>query len=118
MKKLVSWVEIPATDFERAVGFYGELLQTDFQIVEGYNEKMACFPSNDGAISYSPSIEPSSTGTLVSLNVESNMDDALKKTPSLGGTVIKPKTKIEAEGMDYFALIIDTEGNKVGLYGK
>jgi predicted enzyme related to lactoylglutathione lyase len=28
-----------------------------------------------------------------------------------------PKTKIEVEGKGYFALFIDCEGNKEGLYG-
>ena len=38
---------------------------------------------------------------------------AIHKAPQITG-----KTKIEAEGRGYFAIFIDCEGNKVGLYGE
>jgi predicted enzyme related to lactoylglutathione lyase len=34
MKKLIAWVEIPATRFDRAVDFYSNVLQTEFKIYE------------------------------------------------------------------------------------
>ena len=33
MTKVISWVEIPAEDFERAVNFYKSILNIDFQII-------------------------------------------------------------------------------------
>ncbi|KAA3620699.1 MAG: VOC family protein [Bacteroidetes bacterium] len=117
MKKLISWVEIPATDFERAVDFYGKVLDMEFQIVEGGGEQMACFPSGEGAISKAPDFNPSKDGVLVSLNTGNDLDKTMDRIKENGGSIVRAKTKIEAEGMGYFALFIDSEGNKVGLYG-
>lgn len=44
------------------------------------------------------------------------MEGTLHAIVENGGKIIRPKTKIEAEGMGYFALFIDCEGNKLGLY--
>ena len=117
MKKLVSWVEIPAADFYRAVNFYNNVLGEELQVSDYGSEKMACFPSGDGAISFSEGFNPSSEGTLVSLNTGNDLDATIERVVINGGKIVKPKTKIEAETMGYFALFIDSEGNKVGLYG-
>jgi len=118
MKKLVSWVEIPAVDFPKAVDFYKKVLSTEFEIIDCGEEKMACFLSGDGAISQSPGFKPSKDGTLVSLNAEDDLDGAIERIKENGGKIVTPKTKIQAEGRDFFAIFIDCEGNKVGLYGK
>ncbi len=117
MHKLISWVEIPAADFDRAVDFYTAVLNVEFQIVEGGGEKMACFPSGEGAISLSPGFNPSKDGVLVSLNASDQLEATLARIEQHGGQVVRSKTKIEAEGRGYFALFLDSEGNKVGLYG-
>lgn len=116
MKKLFSWVEIPAEDFERAVQFYNKILDLEFQVVEGKGEKMALFPGGEGAISFAPDFNPSRDGVLVSLNAGNDLNVVLKLVEENGGQIARPKTKIEAEGMGYFALFIDSEGNKLGLY--
>lgn len=116
MKKLISWVEIPAADFKRAVHFYSNILNLEFQVVEGGDEKMAFFPGGEGAISFAPDFNPSRDGVLVSLNAGNDLNAILKLVEANGGEVARPKTKIEAEGMGYFALFIDSEGNKLGLY--
>ena len=116
MKKLISWVEIPASDFERAVEFYQNILNLDLRVVEGGDEKMALFPGGEGSISYAPAFKPSRDGVLVSLNAGSDLNAVLDLVKEYGGTIDKPKTKIEAEGMGYFALFIDSEGNRIGLY--
>lgn len=117
MKKLISWVEIPATDMARAVIFYEKVLGFELEILEFGEEKMACFPSGEGAVSQAPDFKPGSTGVLVSLNTEEDLDGAISRVHSAGGEIIIPKTKIEAEGRGFFAVFIDSEGNKLGLYG-
>ena len=116
MRKLISWVEIPATDIERAVKFYNKLLNLNIQAMDFGKEKMACFPNGEGAISQSLNFAPSKNGVLVSFDTEKKLDDVLTIATKIGGEIVQPKTKIEAEGRGYFALIIDTEGNKIGLY--
>lgn len=117
MKKLISWVEIPATDMQRAVTFYEKVLGFELEILDFGEEKMACFPSGEGAISLAPGFKPGSTGVLVSLNTEDDLDGSLTRVEEAGGQIIIPKTKIETEGRGYFAVFIDSEGNKLGLYG-
>lgn len=117
MKKMISWVEIPAMNMERAVAFYNEIFSLELNILDFGEEKMACFPGDEGAISMAPGFKPSKDGVLVSLNVEDRLDETLKLIVKAGGSVVKFKTKIEAEGRGYFALFLDSEGNKLGLYG-
>jgi len=118
MEKFISWVEIPATDIHRAVDFYNSVLKADLQISDFGKEKMAGFPNGEGAISRAPGFKPSQQGAIVSFHVKEDVDSALERVKSNGGEVITEKTKIEAEGMGYFALFLDTEGNRVGLYGE
>ncbi len=117
MKKLISWVEIPVLDFKRAVKFYNSILKMELQEIDCGEEKMACFPSGEGAISYAKGFNPSKDGVLVSLNTETDLDNTIRRIEKNGGKIIQPKTKILAEGRGYFAIFIDCEGNKVGLYG-
>ena len=116
MRKLISWVEIPATDIERAAKFYRKVLNLEIQVMDFGKEKMACFPNGEGAISQAPDFNPSKNGVLVSFNTEIGLNAVLKIVTENGGVIVQAKTKIEVEGRGYFALIVDTEGNKVGLY--
>jgi predicted enzyme related to lactoylglutathione lyase len=116
MKKLISWVEVPAIDFDKAVKFYSTVLNIEFKVVNCGEEKMACFPGGEGAVSKAPGFEPSKNGVLVSFNTEGELDAVLDKVHKNGGEVVTPKTKIDADGRGYFAIVIDCEGNKIGLY--
>ena len=48
MKRLVSFFEIPATDFERAVKFYESLFKVTLPSMDCGHEKMAFFPEEEG----------------------------------------------------------------------
>lgn len=117
MKKLISWVEIPAVDFNRAVEFYSKVLKIDLEGMDFGKEKMACFPTGEGAISYASGFKPSKDGLLVSLNTEDDLNGTISRIEKHGGQIVQPRTKIQAEDRGYFATFIDCEGNKVGLYG-
>ncbi len=117
MKKLIFWVEIPTENFERAVLFYNSILKLDLKVVDCGEEKMACFPTGEGALIYAKGFKPSSNGILLSLNAENELEETLASIEKKGCKIIQPKTKIQVEGRGYFALFIDCEGNKIGLYG-
>ncbi|MGM0531832.1 MAG: VOC family protein [Bacteroidota bacterium] len=117
MKKFISWVEIPAVNLERAVNFYNEILQLDLKVSDYGEEKMACFPDGEGAISFAPGFKPSKDGILVSFNTGEDLNGTIERIEKQGGSILQPKTKIEAEGLGYFAIFVDSEGNKAGLYG-
>lgn len=118
MEKLIYWVEIPATNFDRAVKFYSQLLDEELFCCNCESEKMAMLPDDAGAIFQASGYKPSKDGVLVSLNAGKDIDVWLKRVTDNGGAIDKPKTKIEAEGRGWFALFTDTEGNRLGLYGE
>jgi len=117
MKKLIAWVEIPSADFERAVKFYNLVFKLNLTPIDcGNDEKMACFPTGEGAIVFSPHAKPSENGAIVSFIVPDSIEDAILRIEHEKGKVIIEKTKIEAEERGFFAVCIDSEGNKIGLY--
>lgn len=117
MKKLISWVEIPVADMDRAVRFYNKILDLSLEILDFGEEKMACFPNDEGALSQSPGFKSSKNGVLVSFNAGDDLDKTLDRIVDASGSIIIPRTKIEAEGRGYFATFQDCEGNTIGLYG-
>jgi predicted enzyme related to lactoylglutathione lyase len=117
MNKLIAWVEIPSADFERAVKFYSSVFQLELTPIDcGNSEKMACFPTGEGAVVYSQYAKPSENGVIVSLTVPDSIEATISRIEQGNGKVIIPKTKIEAEDRGYFAVCTDCENNKIGLY--
>jgi len=116
MLKSIKWFEIPAADFPRAVKFYNNLLDITVKECDMGEEKMAFFPHEDGAISFAPDFNPSENGVLIYFDADGKLDNMLKKTVELGGSIIRDKCKIDAEGKGWFALVSDSEGNRIGFY--
>jgi predicted enzyme related to lactoylglutathione lyase len=121
MKKLVSFFEIPAINFERAIKFYEALLDTKLSVMDCGHEKMAFFSDVNsdacGAISWAENFKPSRDGVLISLTCP-DIETALSMIDGSGGETIIPKTQIEAPDAGYFAVFIDCEGNRVGLWAQ
>lgn len=121
MVNTLNWFEIPATDFARAKTFYATVL--DAHIQEDTNPRMqyAYLPSDPqkggfgGAIACGENFVPTMTGTTVYLDGGNDLSVPLARVESAGGKVILPKTAI-GENRGFIALIIDTEGNKVGFH--
>lgn len=116
MKKLIQWVEIPTTDFTRAVQFYNKVFLLNMEPMDFGFEKMACFPTDEGALFYKEGFTPSNQGVVVSFQVPDSIEQTCSRILKNGGGVQLPKTKIDADGRGFFALVIDSEGNKIGLY--
>jgi predicted enzyme related to lactoylglutathione lyase len=117
-KDALNWFELYVNDFDRAKRFYEAALETSLQTFEQDNCRMGMFPHNEGGVGGSITkmngISPGLGGTLVYLNVEGDLDAVLKRIPSAGGSVIKPRTSIGQHG--FIAVFKDTEGNSVGLH--
>lgn len=120
MKSLISFFEIPSTDFARAVDFYQTVLGEELQISECGEEKLACFTVDGetvGAVYQAPGFQPSSGGVLIHFNCP-DIEAALERAVQKGGGIVIPKTKILAEGKGCFAVFADPDGNRVGLYAE
>ena len=60
--------------------------------------------------------KPSSTdGPLIYLNGNPDVQNVLDKVEAAGGKIMVPKTEISPD-YGFMAVIIDTEGNRIGLH--
>ena len=119
MNNLISIVEIPTSDFSRAVKFYQTNLDVTKEEVDMGGTQMGVLPSDGETVNvvlvkgddYTPTVD----GSVLYLNAGNDLQPMLDKVAQNGGQVILSKTEISPE-MGYFALFIDTEGNKLGLH--
>ncbi len=115
----LTWFEIPAADFRRATRFYETVLGASLKTETMGEATLAVFPYQEpgvgGCIIDGNGHVPSSKGTVVYLNAAPKIDDALARVAKAGGSVVLPKTALPAD-MGFFAHVIDTEGNRVGLH--
>ncbi|HTF81364.1 MAG TPA: VOC family protein [Cytophagales bacterium] len=121
MKNLISIVELPTHDFARAVSFYQTILDVTIEEVNMGGTLMGVLPSDGETVSMvlvkGKDYTPTATGAVVYLNAGNDLQPTLDKVVKNGGQLVVPKTEISPD-MGYFALFIDTEGNKVGLHSK
>jgi predicted enzyme related to lactoylglutathione lyase len=122
MKNAISWFEIPTSDLARAQKFYEAIFNVKLNPLDLQNIKMRMFPLEDimgvgGAIVDSGGFhKPSATdGPLIYLNGNPDVQIILDRVEAAGGKIMVPKTEISPE-YGYMAVIIDTEGNRLGLH--
>jgi predicted enzyme related to lactoylglutathione lyase len=122
----INWFEIPVLDSARAKKFYETILDItmDTQHMAETNEELAFFPFTPGviratsgkvtgALVKSDHAKPSAMGTMVYLNANPVIQEVIERAAAAGGKVLVPKTAIKA---GYISVIIDTEGNRIGLH--
>lgn len=120
LRNYVNWFEIPVLDLQRAVAFYNHIYNIKMETLELNDYLMGFFPADNGiggAIVKGPGCIPTETGTLVYLNGGNDLTEVLNRIEEAGGRIVMTKTKINDES-GYFALFIDTEGNKLALHSK
>ncbi len=118
-KSVAVWFEIPSADFERAVGFYQAIMQTELRQETVSDTRLAVFPYErpaiSGAVVSGAHYRPGADGAVIYLNCDGKLDAVLGRVAAAGGRVLLPATALP-EGMGRFAHILDTEGNRVGLH--
>ena len=120
----VGWFEIYVNEMDRAKAFYEAILATNLEPLPSPDSslEMQSFPMNDetmnyygapGALCKMEGVSPGAGGTLVYFGCE---DCAIveSRVSSAGGSVLKSKFTIGDYG--FISLIMDTEGNTVGLH--
>ena len=123
MNNAISWFEIASTDLVRATTFYETIFGITLTPLDLPNIRMRMFPLDNmmtgvgGAVVDSGGFhKPSATdGPLIYLNANPDVQQVLDKVEKAGGKIIVPKKAISPE-YGYMAVIIDTEGNRIGLH--
>ncbi|HPQ08353.1 MAG TPA: VOC family protein [Bacteroidia bacterium] len=137
--KLICWFEIPVKDMQRAKTFYENVFDVafDMQIFGGIqhavfvNKRGGTFDIT-GALRDVSDTDEKIFGSVIFFDVNSlGIDNVLKNVEKFGGKILMPKTLLKNKLPDgkitiaktyidqqsgYVAYILDTEGNKLGLY--
>ncbi|NLR95132.1 VOC family protein [Flammeovirga agarivorans] len=118
MNSHVALFEIPATDISRAINFYQAILDINIEKMEMPGMEMGIFPYEKqvvtGVIMKGEGYNPTTDGITIYLNGGDNLQVILDKVEKNGGKILLPKTA-HADESGFFALFIDSEGNKLGL---
>ncbi|HAF79328.1 MAG TPA: glyoxalase [Maribacter sp.] len=119
MKSFISIFEIPATDITRAVNFYQAILDIEIEKMEFPEMQMGIFPYENqmvtGVIMKAEGYTPSANGITIYLNGGDNLQSILDKVEINGGEIMVPKS-LHADESGYYAIFLDSEGNKMGLH--
>lgn len=118
MNSYISMFEIPATDISRAINFYEALLDIKIEKMDVEGMQMGILPYEGqmvtGVIIQADGYKPSADGVTLYLNAGENLQVVLDRVEKNGGQIIVPKTA-HADESGYFAIFIDSEGNKMAL---
>ena len=118
----INWFEIPVADFDRAKKFYETIFAYQMPESQMGPARMGFLlydfqgGGRGGAIVHNPEFySPSKNGTLVYLNCEPDLQQVLDRVELAGGKVTMPKSDI-GQGLGFWGLIEDSEGNRVALH--
>ncbi|MFN8357370.1 MAG: VOC family protein [Spirosomataceae bacterium] len=116
----INWFEIPALDLERAFAFYSAVFNGNIRKGTFGNGDLILFnvPFNTGeavggSIVVRPDLTPTTAGPVLYLNAFGKLSEAVGKVEKAGGNVLVPEINLGKFG--FAAVIIDSEGNKIGL---
>ncbi len=118
MKSYISMFEIPATDISRAINFYQALLDIKIEKMNVEGMQMGILPYEGqmvtGVIIQAEGYKPSADGVTMYLNAGDNLQVVLDRVDKNAGQILVPKTA-HADESGYFAIFLDSEGNKMAL---
>jgi hypothetical protein len=113
----ITWFEIPATDFARAIRFYETIFGTALRHEAAW-PTLAIFPYEkpgvSGAIVHHENLKPGTDGVVIYLNCDGKFDTVLNRVAGAGGAILVPKAHLPSVG--WIAQIQDSEGNRIGLH--
>ncbi|ASP40215.1 glyoxalase [Bacterioplanes sanyensis] len=119
MSNLAAIFEIPATDLSRAAAFYSAILEVSIEVMEMDDIKLGLFPYDEqstvGVIMQGEGCVPSAAGVTVYLNAGDDLQLVLSRVEPNGGKILLSKTP-HADDSGFFALFLDSEGNRLGLH--
>ena len=113
------WFEIPVTDMKRASSFYEAVLGEKLRHEMSGGVPNAILPYEPsagvgGALICDGKRKPSADGAIVYLPAHGGVEAAAARAAKAGGKVLA--TKIDIGDPGFIALVVDTEGNQIGLH--
>lgn len=118
MNSYISLFEIPATDISRAINFYQAILDIKIEKMDVQGMQMGIFPYEEqlvtGVIIKADGYKPSADGVTIYLNAGENLQVVLDRVEKNGGQILLTKTA-HADEIGYFAIFLDSEGNRMAL---
>jgi uncharacterized protein len=115
----IVWCEIYVQDMERAKRFYESVFEVKLEKLESPGMDMWAFPMTmeavgaSGALVKMDGVESGGSGTIPYFHCDEVAVELERVVPA-GGKIHTPKTSINQYG--FMALIVDTEGNMIGLH--
>ena len=118
MTTSVVWFEIYVQDMARAKSFYGAMLQVELSKLESPGIDMWAFPMQEGggaagALDKMDGVASGGSSVLVYFACNDCAVEAARAVEA-GGRLQQGKTPIGAHG--HFALVVDPDGNTIGLH--
>lgn len=120
----VGWFDIYVDDMDRAQNFYEAVLETTLQPMDDPNDasiEMRVFEDDyashgaGGALVKLEMAKPGPGGSMVYFSCQ-DCEVEQARVEAAGGSVVRPKFQIGEHG--FVSLVIDTEGNMVGLHSQ
>jgi uncharacterized protein len=115
----IIWCEIYVQDMDRAKRFYESVFQMKMEKLESPGLEMWAFPMTmdaigaSGALVKMDGVESGGSGTIPYFHCDEVAEES-ERVVNAGGKIHKPKMSIGQYG--FMALIVDTEGNMIGLH--
>jgi hypothetical protein len=118
MPNILVWADIPVVDMDRAMKFYGHVLQTElFQPFPG--QPVAVPPPEMGPSAFdlvagADLVPGDSGGPRIYLSSLGDIEAMIRRVEEGGGRVVMPPTDM-GEMVGWIAAFIDSEGNRIGI---
>ncbi len=128
MDNTVVWADIPVTDLDRAMKFYGAVLQQAFTRVEGMAGIALPAPGQSDSsdmrkgpwpvafdLAVVPDRKPSIDGCTIYLNSHGDPEGMLQRAAAAGGKILAPVADM-GEMVGSIGFFLDSEGNRIGVH--
>ena len=128
MDNTVVWADIPVTDLDRAMKFYGAVLQQEFTRVEGMEGIALQTPGQADSsdmregpwpVGFDLAVvqdrKPSSDGCTIYLNSHGDPEGMLQRAVAAGGKILAPVVDM-GEMVGSIGFFLDSEGNRIGVH--
>jgi uncharacterized protein len=128
MDNTIVWADIPVTDLDRAMKFYGAVLQREFVKAEGMDgialeapqePAPTGMPEGSFPVSFDLAVvkdrKPSADGCTIYLNSFGDPEAMLRRAEAAGGKILAPVAYM-GEMVGSIGFFLDSEGNRIGVH--